>query len=114
MAFGLLRVSDNPRFQQLFGTDDNTLLPLPLFAAALAATVAVGWLLYATRTRWVLPDGSEWSPGYVTAEMPPASLGAVTEGAVPRAGGVVAVAAVYVLFVGVLAWELVVAWRAAG
>jgi membrane protease YdiL (CAAX protease family) len=55
-------------------------LPPSFSVAALGmagVTLAVfGATLYQTRTRWVLPDGQEWSPGYAGAEMPPADLGA--------------------------------------
>ncbi len=47
-----------------------------LLWASLTAMVVLGAVLYRTRTRYILPDGSEWSPGYVTAECPPAELGA--------------------------------------
>jgi hypothetical protein len=39
---------------------------------ALAAFAALAWLLYRTRVRWRLPGGDMWTPGYLTAEMPPA------------------------------------------
>jgi membrane protease YdiL (CAAX protease family) len=54
------------------GTTEHT--PPLLLAASLAAMLATGWLLYQLRTHWHLPDGSTWSPGYVTAEVPPAEM----------------------------------------
>jgi membrane protease YdiL (CAAX protease family) len=50
--------------------------PPLLILAALASVTAVCWLYYRIRVRWLLPDGVVWTPGYVTAEMPPAELGA--------------------------------------
>lgn len=47
-----------------------------LIWASLTALVVLGAVLYRTRTRYILPDGNEWSPGYLTAERPPAELGA--------------------------------------
>lgn len=44
--------------------------------ASLTALVVLGAVLYRTRTRYILPDGTEWTPGYLTAEQPPAELGA--------------------------------------
>ncbi|MDZ4689267.1 MAG: CPBP family intramembrane glutamic endopeptidase [Planctomycetaceae bacterium] len=45
-----------------------------LLLASLTAIIVLGGLLYRTRTRYLQPDGREWSPGYVTAEQPPAEL----------------------------------------
>jgi membrane protease YdiL (CAAX protease family)/tetratricopeptide (TPR) repeat protein len=42
-----------------------------LVGASLATLLVLGSVLYRTRSRWVLADGSDWSPGYVTAEMCP-------------------------------------------
>jgi membrane protease YdiL (CAAX protease family) len=55
---------------------DGSIVHTPSFllTASVAAMLATGWLLYQLRTRWCLPDGSAWSPGYVTAEVPPAEL----------------------------------------
>jgi membrane protease YdiL (CAAX protease family) len=57
--------------------------PAHLVLAALAALVALGYLCYDSRTRWTLPDGQDWQPGYVTAEEPPAAVGAVARGGRP-------------------------------
>ncbi len=51
--------------------------PLPLLAAAVLAAAALMMIMFQNRTRWRLPDGSDWNPGYVTAETPEAALGAV-------------------------------------
>jgi hypothetical protein len=45
-----------------------------MMATASAALGLLSVLLYQTRTRWMLPDDQEWSPGYPGAEMPPPSL----------------------------------------
>ncbi len=47
-----------------------------LIWASVTAMVVLGAVLYRTRTRYILPDGNEWTPGYLTAERPPAELGA--------------------------------------
>lgn len=47
-----------------------------LLWASVTALVVLGAVLYRTRTRYILPDGNEWTPGYLTAERPPAELGA--------------------------------------
>jgi membrane protease YdiL (CAAX protease family) len=69
---------------------------------AVAAVAALFLLLYEMRTRWRLPDGTPWSPGYVTAEMPPASLGAVTRLETPSLWTVLVALAALGTFVFVL------------
>jgi membrane protease YdiL (CAAX protease family) len=105
LAFTLLRFGNDERVKSL-GGDDTTSLPPMLFATALMAFLALGWLLWETRTRWVLPDGHTWSPGYITGEMPPAHLGAVPRLTWPRTWAVVAAILAYGVFVGTLAWAI--------
>jgi membrane protease YdiL (CAAX protease family) len=83
-------------------------LPLLLLAAAFAAA-AIGGLVYCTRTRWLLPDGSTWSPGYATAEMPPVALGAQPHRSAASPSRVATAAGIYLAFVAILVGELV--WR---
>jgi membrane protease YdiL (CAAX protease family) len=47
---------------------------LPSFVVALITVIALLVVLYQTRTRWQLPDGGFWSPGYVATDMPPRGL----------------------------------------
>lgn len=50
---------------------------VPPWAAA-AAAVGAACILYAilrSRSQWIYPDGTAWSPGYASAELPPATLG---------------------------------------
>jgi membrane protease YdiL (CAAX protease family) len=58
-------------------------LPPGIAAASFGAALALGWVLFRMRTQWQLPDGRVWSPGYVTAELPPADLGAVARAGSP-------------------------------
>ncbi len=44
--------------------------PLVLFLLSVAAVVLLLLLFQATRVRWMLPDGREWSPGFVSGERP--------------------------------------------
>lgn len=76
---------------------DSPVPPLLLLAAFVAA-LAAGWLLYKTRTRWTLPGGEEWSPGYVSAERPPASTGAAARAGTVEWTLVTAVLCVYAIF----------------
>ncbi len=77
LAFGLMRWTDST----LGGIDLSGKVAIPplLFVLSLAMIVTLGLVFYETRTRWVLRDGEEWSPGYVTAEIPPPELGATGE-----------------------------------
>lgn len=50
------------------GTIAHTPLPLVIAAAATVATLFVA--LHRCRTRWLLPNGTEWSRGFVSAEGP--------------------------------------------
>jgi uncharacterized protein len=47
-----------------------------LVLASIMALLLLGTALYRSRTRYLLPDGTEWDPGYVTAEQPPTTTGA--------------------------------------
>lgn len=64
-------------------TVDADHIPPQLVLAALLVSVALLGLLYQTRTRWLLPDGSEWSPGFFATETPPAELDAQPVSAAP-------------------------------
>jgi tetratricopeptide (TPR) repeat protein len=82
----------------LFHADGS--LSAGLVALALATVAGLMVLLYQTRVRWVLPDGQPWSPGYPTAEMPPAAVAAAPRrGTAGLAGPALAFAA-YLGFVG--------------
>ena len=81
-------------------------VPPALAATALAAMVGVMVLLYQSRVWWVRADGTECSPGYPTAEIPPAKFGARVEGRRPGVGAALAAAGAYLAFVAVLVWEL--------
>jgi membrane protease YdiL (CAAX protease family) len=48
-----------------------------LLLMAVAVLASCGVVLYQTRTRWILPNGLPWSPGYFATEMPPEELQAV-------------------------------------
>jgi tetratricopeptide (TPR) repeat protein/membrane protease YdiL (CAAX protease family) len=48
-----------------------------ILALAIVAVAVLGRAMYRVRTAWVLPDETEWWPGFVTAEMPAPELNAV-------------------------------------
>lgn len=66
------RMSTGTPFEEL--ATEATVGPGLLVASAVAVVV-LGALLYHTRTRYRLPDGSVWDPGYVSTELPPIHLG---------------------------------------
>jgi membrane protease YdiL (CAAX protease family) len=103
LAFGMMRLSQDPALQSSLGGDS---VPPLLFGTGLTVLVAMSWLLYETRTRWLLPDGQSWPPNYVTAETPPAHLGAVPRLTRPRLLAVVVACLALVGFVATLIWEL--------
>jgi hypothetical protein len=107
-AFGLMQLAADPRWRVVLGEDESA--PPLVVAGALAALLAMGWLLYAMRTRWLLSDRRVWSPGYVTAEMPPAHLEAVARLATPCLLVVALAVLGYLAFAGALAWELRALW----
>jgi membrane protease YdiL (CAAX protease family) len=77
----------------------NDHLPPAVAGAALLAVAGVGWLLYRSRVRWVLPDGTDWLPWFPTAETPPARFEARVAGRRPGAVAVLAAAGAYLAFV---------------
>jgi hypothetical protein len=81
-------------------------LPPLLLVAAATAIAILGILLYRTHRRWLLPDGTKWSPGYDTAEMPPAAAGARLHSAAPSRNLVAVAAVIYSTFVAILVWKL--------
>lgn len=64
--------------------EEGAHIPAWLFAAALIALVASLILLFQIRTTWRLPDGTEWSPGYFSAERPPPGVHAAPISAAPK------------------------------
>ena len=81
-------------------------LPPLLVLTALLAVLAIAFLLYRSRVRWLRADGTAWSPGFATAETPRPSVGARPEA---RPIGMLMSAVViwvYLLFALALCWEV--------
>ena len=49
-----------------------------LLIAAIVAVAAIAWAMLRTRTRWLRPDGTEWSRGFLSAEAPRSEVSAQT------------------------------------
>lgn len=79
LAFLTMRFADSYPIPGLTPTPDGSAMhvPITILAAAVLSAAALMAIMFQNRTRWQLPDGSIWSPGYVTAEIPDRSLGAV-------------------------------------
>ncbi len=59
------------------GIGDDGPLSLPLLLSVMACVIFVLHYIWRTRVEFELPDGTWWTPGYATAESPPASAMAV-------------------------------------
>ena len=53
--------------------------PLAVTGLAVLSSLALGRLIWQTRVRFFLPDGTVWSSGYVSAERPPRRLQATVQ-----------------------------------
>jgi membrane protease YdiL (CAAX protease family) len=93
-----------------FGLDSAVAsIPNHVLTASAATVTAVGLLLWQTRVQYRLPDGTVWSPGYVSAEVPPVESGAIPVRQVPRLLLLAGSTINSLGFVAVL-WRLAAAW----
>ncbi len=77
-------------------------LPPALAVTAFLATAGLGLLLYRSRVRWVLADGTDWAPTFTMVQPPPVRVTAQPFGTVLP----MVVCLYYLLFIAVLGWEL--------
>jgi tetratricopeptide (TPR) repeat protein/membrane protease YdiL (CAAX protease family) len=82
LVFLALRLGESVSLD-VTGQYEKAHLPPLSVAAAGAMLLGLVFLLHRTRTRWLREDGQEWSPGYISAEMPPAELAATARRASP-------------------------------
>jgi len=78
----LLKHGDAWQIDKTF--ESNSTLPIPLLVVAFAMIAAIGTLLWQTRVRYVLRDGSLWNPGYETTAAPGPEVDAVAMRQSPR------------------------------
>lgn len=106
-AFLVMRYAAHLHIPGLTAAPDDAIEHTPswLLAAAFAAVLVLGLLLYQTRTCWLLPDGSVWSPGYSTGESPPTGVPARAVNSPPS----VLLAALTLVIYGLLVVALVTA-----
>lgn len=78
LAFAVMKYADQLPEAGLTAGADGAVTHIPSYLLLAAALAAGGccWMFWQTRARWQLPDGSEWTPGYQSAEMPPAEFSA--------------------------------------
>jgi membrane protease YdiL (CAAX protease family) len=104
-AMTLYYLQDSIRLPGYTHHDVSLFVPLPVLAACVLALGAIGIAFYATRTRWLAADGSEWSPGYFSLERPPEE---VSSSAISHSAPIEVVAlliALYGTFILSLAWS---------
>lgn len=81
------------------GIGEDGPLSLPLLLSVIACVIFVLHYIWRTRVEFALPDGTWWTPGYATAESPPASAMAIARhrsvAAVPAMLAVLALGAFY-------------------
>lgn len=99
-----MRFQDRLSLQGFIPEPDGSpqLTAWPLLLASLAAVGSLGMLLWETRTRWLLPDGQPWRPGYLTAEQPPVEIPATAHSGRPRLGTLILAAAAQAAFLAAL------------
>jgi tetratricopeptide (TPR) repeat protein/membrane protease YdiL (CAAX protease family) len=105
LVFAALRLSEDGR-TDVTGQYADRHLPAVLVSVAAAALLALIFLLYRTRTRWVLADGQVWSPGYLSAEMPPTEQAATARRSSPGPAATWTTVVVYFVFVMVAVVEI--------
>jgi membrane protease YdiL (CAAX protease family) len=92
-TFSVILVKLGGRFGvKEFAADYSDSLPGALLFASTCLVATIGLLLWQTRVRYVTSDGTAWDPGYPTAEVPPAEVGARPVSQPPKQGLVVATA----------------------
>lgn len=79
--------------------------PASLLLAASASAICLCWLLYQSRCRWMLEEGREWTPGYVSAEEPPQTLVAQPSERRMNAVLLIACGLTYMLLIAAVIWS---------
>jgi membrane protease YdiL (CAAX protease family) len=105
MAFVAFALGDRLRLPGYIPGPEGVIefTPWPVLLAALAAIGGLACVLWDTRTRWILPDGQAWDPGYLTAEQPPAEVDALPHCHAPRLWSWAALAVTQAVFLAALA-----------
>jgi len=67
--------AEGTRLDKLVEADSD--LPLHILVVSIAMVASIALILWQTRVRYILSDGTAWNPGFVSSETPPAAAGAV-------------------------------------
>ena len=81
-------------------------MPLLLVLVALLTVGVLLWALHRSRTQCLNPDGTAWSPGFVTAQSPPADTGVQTMSESGGLRSLAAVLAAYAVFLLMMAYSV--------
>lgn len=83
--------------------------PPLMIALAVACVACLSAVLVRARTRWISEDGTEWTPGYATAEQPPRGATSGVNSSHPH----VALALLTLIVYGGLLWAIYLAHQSA-
>jgi len=106
LAFNLMRLPTDSRWRLVLGGDDHALVPPLVIIPAVICFLSLLWLFFSCRTRWVNRNGIVWSPGYMTAEMPPAELDASPQTTRPGPLPLAVTAISWVVLGAAILWEV--------
>ena len=70
-------VLKTPGLESQVGTESSAPISWTLFLTSALCALLVAMVIWRSRVRYVLPDGTFWHPGYNTVESPPVNLHAV-------------------------------------
>lgn len=104
LAFLAMRYGDAVQIEGVTSTSDQIVshTAWPLVLASMIAAAAVLFALYKCRTRWIMADGQEYSPGYFATERPRPEIGARPVSPWPGAVSLAALLVGYALFIGAM------------
>src|SRR5262249_48065668 len=106
LVFGATKLAQNAEIDLTGQYDAPHLAPSSVLASGIAVLLLF-FLFYRTRIRWLLPDGTAWSPGYVSAEIPPPAVATVARSVRPGRVTLLLGMVVYFGFAGVALFHIV-------
>jgi membrane protease YdiL (CAAX protease family) len=104
LALAMYALRDHLHVPGYTDHDVSGFVAWPVLASSLAVLAAIGWSFYWARTRYVLSDGSEWSPGYFSLERPPQYVGAKPHNQGMHVALLLLVLLLYTAFIASLLW----------